>query len=431
MSHYSIDSVDDAPLLDPVTFNWDLRLYRSFVLAGLVLLIYDHTLTLATEVKFIWAAKLRPSIYWFLALRYIGLVANIANCVLYFAELNHKLRQNATHVERAHREPGDTSRMCAKPHHQSDHNRVLIRVKFEATLIMRVFAMYDRNRWILICLLAVFTPWPVLALWDVIEEGQPQIFSGPEISGCATVGPRTSTFRLAGAWEAQIACDILVFLLTVRRAYVQREAYPRYAGTLLCRMTTDGAWYFGIIIIANAANLVTFYLGDMFITGFLSWFITSLSITLLARLMLNLHKAAAVGMEEPSTIELETLRFATVQMTSCGGRHLALASAITHHIRRNKPRLVSLLVDKWNHHFFHPRNIEVILMRGQVKLSGQSDQPVANLYTPRTVNFKLPPLEDATSDGKSPPAAKGGSARGHGSGNADKTYRLFMVSMEA
>ncbi|KAJ7358242.1 hypothetical protein DFH08DRAFT_848111 [Mycena albidolilacea] len=111
--------------------------------------------------------------------------------------------------------------------------------------------------------------------------------------------------------------------------------------------------------------------------------------------------------------------------------NLALASAITHHIRRKKPRLVSLLVDKWNHHFFHPRNIEVILMRGQVKLSGQSDQPVANLYTPRTVNFKPPLLEDATSDGKSPPAAKGGSARGHGSGNADKTYRLFVVSMEA
>ncbi|KAJ7044394.1 hypothetical protein C8F04DRAFT_1250351 [Mycena alexandri] len=173
----------------------------------------------------------------------------------------------------------------------------------ECTVIMRVFAMYDRNQWILVCLLAVLAPWPALALWDVIEEGQPQIFSAQGISGCAT--------------DLSIACDILVFLLTVRRAYVQRETYPRYAGTLLWRMTNDGAWYFGIIIIANAANLVTFYLGDIFITGFLSWFITNLSITLLARLMLNLHEAAAVGMtgEEPNTIEIETLRFVTVQMT--------------------------------------------------------------------------------------------------------------------
>ncbi|KAJ7859326.1 hypothetical protein B0H14DRAFT_3446704 [Mycena olivaceomarginata] len=272
---YSMDAADDAPLLDPATFAWNLRLYRSVVLAGLALLIYDHTLTLATEVKFIWAAKLRPSIYWFLALRYIGLAANIANCVLYFAELSRE--------------------------------EMLV----ECTLIMRVFAMYGHNWWILICLLVVFSPCPALALWDVIKEGQPKIFSIPGISGCATVTPRTSAFREAPrAWESQIACDILVLLLTIWRAYT----YPRYAGGLLWRMTTDGAVYFGIIIIANAANLATFYLGDIFLAGFLSWFITSLSIMLLARLMLNLHEAAAVGItrEELNTIELETLRFATV-----------------------------------------------------------------------------------------------------------------------
>ncbi|KAJ6448055.1 hypothetical protein C8R45DRAFT_1115515 [Mycena sanguinolenta] len=43
--------------------------------------------------------------------------------------------------------------------------------------------------------------------------------------------------------------------------------------------------------------------------------VCSLSIVLLGRLILNLHEAAAVGMttEEPNTIELETLRFATGQ----------------------------------------------------------------------------------------------------------------------
>ncbi|KAJ6493200.1 hypothetical protein C8R45DRAFT_989139 [Mycena sanguinolenta] len=104
--------------------------------------------------------------------------------------------------------------------------------------------------------------------------------------------------------------------------------------------------------------------------------------------------------------------------------NLAVALAITHHIKRKKPRLVSLLIDKWNHHFFHPRNIEIILMRGQVKVSGQSDQPVGNLYTPRTVNFKPPPMSDTDSK------TSGGDR--HGSkGSSDKTYRLFVVSMEA
>ncbi|KAJ6592797.1 hypothetical protein B0H19DRAFT_1365138 [Mycena capillaripes] len=102
--------------------------------------------------------------------------------------------------------------------------------------------------------------------------------------------------------------------------------------------------------------------------------------------------------------------------------NIAIASAIMHHIQRKKPALVSLLVDKWNHHFFHPRNIEVILMRGQTKLSGQSDQAVANLYTPRTVNFKPPPLSGTNNDP--------GDDR-HASKGDNKIYRLFVVSMES
>ncbi|KAJ7436253.1 hypothetical protein B0H11DRAFT_2364981 [Mycena galericulata] len=336
MSHYSMDATDDTPLLDPVTFAWDLRLYRSVVLAGLVLLIYDHSLTLATEVKFIWAAKLQPSIYWFLALRYFGLAANIANCVLYFAKLSREVRvpmfSSVQALDDIFSEvcirTNVSSSFVLKFHHSSCVKMQLMwkllivsqEILVECTLIMRVFAMYGRNWWILTCLLAVFAVWPACALWDIITDGQPQIFSVPGISACATDLPQKSTFRLAGAWEAQTLCDILIFLLTVRRAYVQRETHPGYAGTLLWRMTTDGAMYFGIIIIANAANLVAFYLGDAFLRGFLSWFITSLSIVLLARLMLNLHEAAAVGMtREMSTIELETLRFATVQMAGDDG----------------------------------------------------------------------------------------------------------------
>jgi len=298
MSHYA---ADDAPLLDPATFAWDLRLYRSFVLAGFVLLIYDHTLTLATEVKFIWAAKFRPSIYWFLAVRYIGLAANIANCVLYFAELSRE--------------------SCVKMQIMWKVLIVSQETLVEGTLIMRVFAMYGRKWWILLGLLAVSASWLMFALWDIIKEGQPRIFSGPGINGCATVIPHTSTFRLAGIWESLIVCDILVFLLTVRRAYVERQTYTRFAGTLLWRMATDGAVYYGAIIISASGNVVTFYLGDILLAGFLSWFTASLSIALLARLMLNLHEVATVGMptEGTNTVELDTLKFATVQMTVDNG----------------------------------------------------------------------------------------------------------------
>lgn len=43
--------------------------------------------------------------------------------------------------------------------------------------------------------------------------------------------------------------------------------------------------------------------------------------TLLCRLMLNLHEAANmdIDVEEPNTMELESIRFPTVRMTVDGG----------------------------------------------------------------------------------------------------------------
>ncbi|KAJ7314361.1 hypothetical protein DFH08DRAFT_429984 [Mycena albidolilacea] len=194
---------------------------------------------------------------------------------------------------------------------------VLQEVLIECTLGLRVFAMYGLNIWILICLLSAGGLSASLALWAIVKYGHPQMLSVPGLSGCHTAIPRSSAFRLAGAREAQLVCDTLVFVLTVSRAYVQRTS-PLYAGSLIERMLTDGGIYFGIIVIANLANLLTFYFGDVLLSGFLSWFTTSLSVTLLSRLMLNLHEAAGIVFEDEvsTTMDLGSLRFPSVPLTA-------------------------------------------------------------------------------------------------------------------
>ncbi|KAJ7659444.1 hypothetical protein B0H17DRAFT_1096131 [Mycena rosella] len=289
--------------LDYATFARDSRIYRCFFLAGLVILIYDHLLTFGPEVKYVWSSKLRPSTCWFLAVRYIGLAASITISVFYFGDLNHEVRVN-----------------CVKMQFAWEFLLVIQEVLVECTLGLRVFAMYGLNLWVLVCLLGAGGLSASLALWAIVKYGHPQMLSAPGLSGCHTLIPRASAFRLAGAWEAQLVCDSLVFALTVRRAYVQRRTSTRYTGTLIQRMVTDGGMYFGIIVIANLANLSTFYLSNVLLSGFLSWFTTSLSVTLLSRLMLNLHEAAHVGIgtAEANTMELETIRFPTVPITIDG-----------------------------------------------------------------------------------------------------------------
>ncbi|KAJ7503816.1 hypothetical protein B0H11DRAFT_564752 [Mycena galericulata] len=294
MSALPSGELGDSTDLDYATFASDHRIYRSFFVAGLVILIYDHLLTFGTEVKYVWSSRLRPSTCWFLAVRYAGLAASITISVFYFGNLGHEV--------------------CVKMQLAWEVLLVIQEVLVECTLGLRVFAMYGLNVWILSCLLAAGGLSASLALWAIVKYGHPQMLSAPGISGCHTAIPRSSAFRLAGAWEAQLVCDTLVFALTVRRAYIQRRTSPRYTGTLIERMVTDGGMYFGIIVLANLANLSTFYLGDVLLSGFLSWFTTSLSVTLLCRLMLNLHEAAGAGIDtaEPNTMDLETIRFPTV-----------------------------------------------------------------------------------------------------------------------
>ncbi|KAJ6564190.1 hypothetical protein B0H19DRAFT_1258668 [Mycena capillaripes] len=297
--------MSEGPPVDPsglgyATFYFDHRIYRCFFLAGLTILIYDHLLTLGAEAKYIWSSRLRPSTCWFLAVRYAGLAASITISVFYFGDLSHELQLGWEGL------------------------LILQEVLVECTLGLRVFAMYGLNIWVLICLLSAGGLSASLALWAIAKYGHPQMLSAPGLSGCHTAIPRSSAFRLAGAWEAQLVCDTLVFVLTVRRAYVQRTS-PLYTGSLIEKMLTDGMYlfkfrsmYFGIIVMANLANLLTFYIGDVLLSGFLSWFTTSLSVTLLSRLMLNLHEAAGIPFEDEgsTSIEMGSLRFQTVPLTA-------------------------------------------------------------------------------------------------------------------
>ncbi|KAJ7339020.1 hypothetical protein DFH08DRAFT_964072 [Mycena albidolilacea] len=278
MSHNPLRMLGDSAELDYAAFVFDHRMIRYFFLAGLAFLIYDHLLTLEAEVKFVWSAKLGPGTCWFFAVRYIALSANIGVAVYYFRDL--------------------------------DHEEALI----ETTLSIRVFAMYGLNKWILVCLLAAVGVMGSVGLWASVTYGQhANIPAVPGVVGCHALYTATVA-RSAGTWEALVVCDILVFALTVRRAYIQRDS-PLYAGSLIQRMATDGSMYFGIIVLANLANVLTFYLGHGLVPGFLSWFTTSLSVTLLSRLMLNLQETGAPRIAT-NPVDTETVRFMEMGRTS-------------------------------------------------------------------------------------------------------------------
>ncbi|KAJ7278339.1 hypothetical protein C8J57DRAFT_1306566, partial [Mycena rebaudengoi] len=189
-------------------------------------------------------------------------------------------------------------------------------VLVEATLGLRVFAMYGSDLRVLALMTVPGTASGALGIWTIVGMNSPGpvMLTAPGFIGCHTVVQKSASHRLALAWFGRLVCDFFVLSLTLRRAYVNRDIAQIMGDSLTIVMARDGAMYFGIIVLANLANVLTIYLGDILLSGILCWFTTALSTSLLCRLMLNLHEAAHIEgasqiRENSDSTQLESLHF--------------------------------------------------------------------------------------------------------------------------
>ncbi|KAJ3745701.1 hypothetical protein DFH05DRAFT_1523972 [Lentinula detonsa] len=104
--------------------------------------------------------------------------------------------------------------------------------------------------------------------------------------------------EVAAAWEALFLYDSMLFLMTLHKAYKTRHELrqERLRIPLVVIILRDGSIYFGVMALANLVNISTFYYPDPFLRGALCTFASSMSVTMMSRLMINLHKIAETGL---------------------------------------------------------------------------------------------------------------------------------------
>ncbi|KAJ7619771.1 hypothetical protein DFH06DRAFT_1144234 [Mycena polygramma] len=188
-------------------------------------------------------------------------------------------------------------------------------------LALRVYAMYNYNKIVLLFFIPAGLMAVGLAVWSI--AGETWVLATQEI-GCEypvskqrsallyhsaesplncrrtalsvgsyqlveTIDFPSSLLGMAGAWEAQFLCDVIVFFFTVRRSYREPFEIP---GSLLSHMTRDGALYFAVLALVNLANILMYY---RWIASKLSWFTSTISVTMITRLMLHLQQVADGG----------------------------------------------------------------------------------------------------------------------------------------
>ncbi|KAJ7501217.1 hypothetical protein B0H11DRAFT_756494 [Mycena galericulata] len=273
--------------LDVATVAQDqYRLRRSVFLTGLVVILYDHLLTLGSEIKYIWVRPVKQSSAWFLTLRYVTLLSNLSMIAYLLGDFSpERLRVFIRST------PYSTQITSCKILSTTQHIVVVTQeILVECSLALRVCAMYGFNRRVFVSLGIAAATTLALGIWSMI--GPEVVVLKTALPGCHVTTPRPEAIRAAVAWEALLICDILILCLTLRRAVTYHRSVGLSSGSLLPIMVRDGALYFGVICAMNLANIIMYYSGDIITAGSLAWFATAISVTMISRLMLNLHDAA-------------------------------------------------------------------------------------------------------------------------------------------
>ncbi|KAJ7923273.1 hypothetical protein B0H13DRAFT_2316657 [Mycena leptocephala] len=240
--------------------NWPL-------LAGLVLLLYDYLLTLPTEIRIVWPQP-RP---WLLLIRYLALGTNLSMVVLTFGlQWNRWI---------------------------SDYTLAFCSL---AILTLRVYAMFNRKR-VILWLLS-------LAGLGSLAVG---VWLGSEADTAAPLPGMKICTGIAGAWEAEVFRDLLIFAFTLLRGILHWRQ-DNYRSRLVRCFVLDGFVYFCLIAAVDVANILSYYFGDPFLAGSLAWLASTLSAVLTARLILNMREVAdtnSMAVGDVASVEASTVEW--------------------------------------------------------------------------------------------------------------------------
>ncbi|KAJ7881934.1 hypothetical protein B0H13DRAFT_1891077 [Mycena leptocephala] len=164
---------------------------------------------------------------------------------------------------------------------------------------MRIYAMYNFSKRVLIILCGAGLITFILAVWSTGKTSIPAVGEESVLRILNTIN-----FKAHSAIHVdRFLCDVAVFGFTFIRAYRQPIKIP---GSIISFMVRDGAtriiWNRALAFV-NLANILMYYIqlgssrvnGQSWIAGSLSAFTSTLSVTMVSRLMLNLHKAATFG----------------------------------------------------------------------------------------------------------------------------------------
>lgn len=243
------------------------------------ILMYDHLATLSDEIIYIWHRPKALSAISFFINRYFALFSNIFGLFVAFMPI--------------------PDQSCWKYMVFRQLFVFLQQVIICVILIIRTYALYNRNKYLLAWISFTLIILAGGAGAVTIGQNAGNLKTSPGI-GCYGTYTVESSIRFGLAWLALFAFEFLIFVLTIHRACKTRDLLRLHRitkKTALDVMFQDGAMYFGAMALCNVPNIVMYFSTSGVINGnpCMATFTSCMSVTLISRLMLNLHKSIDSG----------------------------------------------------------------------------------------------------------------------------------------
>ncbi|KAJ7354385.1 hypothetical protein DFH08DRAFT_1077110 [Mycena albidolilacea] len=163
-----------ALMVNDATLAYEHALNRYFYATGVVLLIYDHLLTLQSEVRYIWTTDHTRALAWYLLVRYFALCANVTMFALSFVNFS---------VE-----------VCITLNTVQNVLFALQELMIGTTLILRVLAMYSFDKRVMSVLAGAAIIVICLFIWTAVGSEPPHVYR-TNLSGCYSISPNTRFVR--------------------------------------------------------------------------------------------------------------------------------------------------------------------------------------------------------------------------------------------
>ncbi|CAL1708384.1 unnamed protein product [Somion occarium] len=264
--------------------SFELFMHNVLHVVGICILYYDYIITFANEVSYIWSNPRTHASWLFLLNRYFSILSDVAVVSANFADFM-------------------TVEACKNYYFFRQMMLVIAQVIVCIISFLRTYALYERSKRIMTFIVSVFLVLFSLACWSLI--GQNSEYSIRH--GCQQAISKPTGIHLAVAWEALFAYDCMIFALTIYKTYQERtRSNVAMLNSLVELIWRDGAIYFAVMACANAANVLTFYFLSPELKGLLSTFASSVSVTMMSRIMLNLHESASLTKFNPTPGSIST-----------------------------------------------------------------------------------------------------------------------------